>query len=154
VQARYEEERLEREKTMVDVRESQNRLGRAATYGRGDEEELVGGSARSRFKTAEQLAVRKEQRKRFQFEGTASDDEMEDELDNNLDELGEATKRLKALGMTMGQELDNQNIRIDIIEGKAVRTEQKIHMNTERVRQFCHISRIVLMRSSITAQEN
>lgn len=134
MQARYDDERTEREKTMMDVRESQNRLGRATTYG-DDEEELIG-SARSRFKTAEQLAGQKEQRKRFQFEATASDDELEDELDDNLDEIGDAAKRLKALGMAMGQELDNQNRRIDVIEGKAVRTEQKIHLNTERVRQF------------------
>ncbi|KAF8237823.1 hypothetical protein L208DRAFT_463065 [Tricholoma matsutake] len=134
VQARYDDERTEREKTMMDVRESQNRLGRATTYG-DDEEELIG-SARSRFKTAEQLAGQKEQRKRFQFEATASDDELEDELDDNLDEIGDAAKRLKALGMAMGQELDNQNRRIDVIEGKAVRTEQKIHLNTERLKRI------------------
>ena len=121
---------------MMDVRETQNRLGRATTYGREDDEEgLVGSGVRSRFKTAEQLSSSKEQRKRYQFEATASDDELEDELDGNLDEIGEAAKRLKALGMAMGQELDKQNVRIDTIEGKAVRTEQKIHMNTERVRQ-------------------
>lgn len=134
VQARYEEERLEREKTMMDIRETQNRLGRAATYGRGDDEGLVGGSARSRFKTAEEVAARNEQQKRYQFEATASDDEIEDELDNNLDEIGDMSKRLKALGMAMGQEIDNQIGRIDAIEGKAVRVEQRIHMNTTRVR--------------------
>lgn len=155
MQARYDEERTEREKTMMDVRETQNRLGKATTYGRGDdEEELLGSGARSRFKTAEQLAGRKEQRKRFQFEAAASDDELEDELDDNLDEIGDATKRLKALGLAMGQELDNQNNRIDLIEGKAVRTEQKIHLNTERVRQFYRLPRTVLTRSSIAAQEN
>lgn len=139
VQARYDEERNEREKTMMDIRESQNRLGRAATYGRGDDEEaLVGGNgdARSRFRTAEQLTGRKEQRKRYQFEETASDDEIEDELDDNLDEIGDMSKRLKALGMAMGQELDNQNHRIDTIEGKTVRVEQKIHLNTQRVCYF------------------
>jgi len=137
VQSRYEEERLEREKAVMDVRESQNRLGRATTYGRDDnEEELVGSSVRSRFKSAEQLAARKEQRKRFQFEATASDDELEDELDDNLDEIGDAAKRLKALGMAMGQELDSQNRRIDQIEGKAVRVEQKIHMNTQRLKNI------------------
>ena len=121
----------------MDVRETQNRLGKVTTYGHeDDEEELVGSGGRSRFKTAEQLASRKEQRKRYQFEATASDDELEDELDGNLDEIGDAAKRLKALGLAMGQELDNQNKRIDVIEGKAVRTEQKIHLNTERVRQF------------------
>lgn len=30
---------------------------------------------------------RRSRRKRYQFEATASDDELEDELDNNLDEI-------------------------------------------------------------------
>ena len=133
VQARYEEEREEREKAMMDIRDSQARIGQAQTYGRGrDGEELVGGSGR--FKTAEQLSSRKEQRKRYQFEATASDDEIEDELDDNLGEISEATKRLKALGLAMGSELDNQNARIDRIEGKTVNLDSKIFANTERVR--------------------
>lgn len=124
----------------MDVRESQNRLGRAQTYGRGDDEEGLGGpggpeggSGRGRFRSEGQLAARKEQRKRYQFEGGASDDELEDELDDNLDEIGDATKRLKALGMAMGQELDSQNKRIDQIEGKTVGLDNRIFRNTERV---------------------
>ena len=58
---------------------------------------------------------------------------MEDELDDNLDEISEMTKRLKALGSAMGQELDTQNSRIDRIEGKTVNLDQKIFTNTERV---------------------
>ena len=109
----------------MDIRETQNRIGRAATYGREE-----GGS---RFKTAEQLASRKEQQKRYKFESTASDDEMEDELDENLDEISDMTKRLKALGTAMGQELDNQNSRIERIEGKTVGLDSRIFRNTERV---------------------
>ncbi|KAJ7900388.1 hypothetical protein B0H14DRAFT_2673474, partial [Mycena olivaceomarginata] len=108
VQARYEEERSGREKTMLDIRESQNRLGQAQTYGRDeDRDELIGGG-RGRGRTEAQSAARKEGRKRFQFESTGSDDEIEDEIDDNLDEIGEATRRLKALGMAMGQELDHR----------------------------------------------
>ena len=138
IQRRYEDERSERERGMMDIRETQNRLGRAATYGRGyeDEDDItsggVGGGS-GRYKTEAQLAARKEQRKRYQFEATASDDEMEDELDDNLDEISEMTKRLKALGSAMGQELDTQNSRIDRIEGKTVNLDQKIFTNTERV---------------------
>jgi hypothetical protein len=133
IQARYDGEREEREKTMMDIRESQNRLGRAATYGRdADEDEgILGGGSdfRNRYRTAE----RKEQRKRYQFEATASDDELEDELDKNMDEIADVTKRLKALGTAMGQELDDQNRRIEVIEGKAVRTEERLLHNTNRV---------------------
>jgi len=139
VQARYDEEREEREKAMLDIRNTQNRLGQAQTYGREDEDqEVIGGGniGRGRFKTADQLATRKEQRRRFQFEGNASDDEVEDELDDNLDEIGDMTKRLKALGTAMGQELDSQNSRIERIEGKTVGLDNKIFRNTERVRLF------------------
>jgi hypothetical protein len=134
VQARYEDERSSREKAALDIRESQNRLGQAQTYGREeDRDELVGGG-RGRFRSEGQLAARKEQRKRFQFESTASDDEVEDEIDDNLDEIGDATRRLKALGMAMGQELDKQNQRIDLIDQKTVNLDGKIVRNTERVR--------------------
>ncbi|KAK0218361.1 protein transporter SEC9 [Armillaria nabsnona] len=139
VQARYEDERLDREKAMRDVRDSQNRLGRAQTYGRsdGDDEELIGArSGSGRFKTAEQLSERKAQRSRYQYEATASDDEMEDELDDNLDEIGDATKRLKALGMAMGQELDSQNTRIDNISGKTEGLDEKLYNVTHRQKKF------------------
>jgi len=131
--ARYEIEREEREKVMLGLRETQDRIGRAATYGRGDEqEELIGG--RNRMKTAEQLTSRKDQRKRFQFESNASDDEIEDEMDNNLDEIGEAAKRLKQLGMAMGNELDHQNKWIDNVAGKTDHLDDKLRVNTDRVR--------------------
>jgi len=136
VQARYDEERDEREKAMMDIRDSQNRLGRAQTYGRNDDEELLGGG--SKGLTAVQLAARREQRKRYQFESNASDDELEDELDGNLDEISDMTKRLKALGTAMGGELDMQNQRIDRIDGKAVALDSNIFRNTERVSTFIY----------------
>jgi len=134
IQARFEEERDQREKAMLDIRESQNRLGRAVTYGRGgDEEELVGGG---RLRNQEQNGVRKEQRKRYQFEGTASDDELEDELEDNLDGISDVSKRLKALGMAMGDELDKQNARIDRIGEKTVALDNNIFRNTERLKKI------------------
>ena len=133
IQARYEEERDEREKAMMDIRETQNRLGQASTYGQQEEGIEVGPNGR-RSKTAAQQALQKEQRKRYQFEATASDDEMEDELDDNLDEISDVTKRLKALGSAMGQELDKQNNRIGRIEEKTVNLDNNIFRNTERVR--------------------
>ncbi|KAJ7110184.1 protein transporter SEC9 [Mycena epipterygia] len=136
VQARYEEERTDREKAMMDVRDTQNRLGQAQTYGREDRDrdELVGGG-RGRFRSEAEIAGRKDQRKRYQFESTASDDEVEDEIDDNLDEIGDATKRLKALGMAMGQELDKQNKRIDLIDQKTVNLDNKILRNTDRLKK-------------------
>jgi protein transport protein SEC9 len=130
IQSRYEEERDEREKAMMDTRETQNRLGQASAYGQGEE-----GPNGGRTKTAAQQALQKEQRKRYQFEATGSDDEIEDELDDNLDEISDVTKRLKALGSAMGQELDKQNGRIGRIEEKTVNLDNKVFRNTERVRR-------------------
>ncbi|KAG7089929.1 hypothetical protein E1B28_011561 [Marasmius oreades] len=141
IQERYEEERAERERTMLDVRETQNRLGRAATYGRGgdeDGEDLIGGPGGSgRFRnTEEERKARRAQNSRYQFEATASDDEMEDEIDDNLDQLGEATKRLKALGMAMGSELDTQNRRIDNITSKTDRLDSNLSNVTRRQKKI------------------
>ncbi|KAF9453784.1 synaptosome-associated proteinsynaptosomal-associated protein 25 [Macrolepiota fuliginosa MF-IS2] len=133
IQARFDDERDERELAMRDIRESQNRLGKATTYGQDEEEELYGGR---RARTGQQRTDGVEQRKRFQFEATASDDEMEDELDGNLDEISDVTKRLKALGSTMGQELDRQNERIDRITDKTGGLDQRLFRNTERFKKI------------------
>ena len=134
LQARYDDERDEREKSMLDIRETQNRLGQAATYGRGGDDDGEGVGGRSRFKTEQQLTERKAGKSRFQFEATASDDELEDELEDNLDEMSSGLKSLKALSMAMGQELGEQNSRIGRIEQKTVGLDDRLGRNTERVR--------------------
>ncbi|KIK71035.1 hypothetical protein GYMLUDRAFT_33149 [Collybiopsis luxurians FD-317 M1] len=138
IQARYEEERQEREKTMMNVRESQNRIGRAQGYGHtGRDEELLGpGTGSGRYKTAEQLAQRKEARKQYQFEANASDDELEDELDDNLDEISSMTQRLKALGTAMNEELESQNKTLEVLEQKTVGLDGRLFRNTERLRRI------------------
>ena len=148
IQARYDDDREERERTLMDVRESQNNLGRAGTQGR-DEEGIGGG----RQRTGAQQAMRKEQRSRYQFEATGSDDEIEDELDDNLDEVADATKRLKALGMAMGQELDTQNQRIDRIGEKATSLDNRMFRNTERVNFLLHLFVISPFCSSLLAAQ-
>ncbi|KIP11981.1 hypothetical protein PHLGIDRAFT_114040 [Phlebiopsis gigantea 11061_1 CR5-6] len=134
VQERYEDERDEREKAMLDIRQTQERLGRAATYGRRDDDgEGIGGS---RVMTGAQQAIRKEQRKRYQFDATASDDEIEDELDDNLNEISDMTKRLKALGSAMGEELDKQNDRIGRITEKADGLDNRLFRNTQKLNKI------------------
>ncbi|TFK75733.1 hypothetical protein BDN72DRAFT_954882 [Pluteus cervinus] len=134
IQQRYEDEREEREKAMVDVRESQNRIGRAAGYGRDDGDDgFNGGGPQPR---GQRSAQQVEQRKRFQFEKSTSDDEMEDELDGNLDEISAATKRLKALGMAMGQELDSQNVRIDRLGQKVDKVDNDLNITTGRLQRY------------------
>ena len=136
IQERYEDERREREKAMMDIRDTQNRLGQAATYGgqQPEDEGIQTGFGNAKFRTAEQLAGRKEQRKRYQFEAGGSDDELEDELDDNLDEVSKVTKSLKALATAMGQEVDAQNDRLDVIGNKATSLDNNVFRQTERVR--------------------
>ncbi|EED77981.1 predicted protein, partial [Postia placenta Mad-698-R] len=131
IQQRYEDDREQREKAMMDIRETQDRLGRATTYGQGQGQPQAGGDRFNR--SAVQLNARKDQRKRFQFDATASDDELEDELDDNLDEISSITKNLKALGTAMGQELDTQNDRISRITDKADTLDNALFRNTQKV---------------------
>lgn len=133
---RYREEMSERELAMMDIRDSQNRLGRAATFGRndsaeGDDEAIGGGYRRQRTITEENF--RKEQRKRYQFEADEEDDEIEEEIDNNVDDLMDATKRLQALGLAMGSELQNQNERLTRIGDKTDRLNIRIDLGTAKV---------------------
>ena len=120
---------------MRDVRETQDRLGRAATYGMHDDGEGISGGS-GRFRTAAQLQARKDQRKRYQFEADEEDDQLEDEIDDNLDEIMDVTKRLKALGTAMSSELDSQNSRIDRITNKTDGLDQHLFTNTQRVRSY------------------
>jgi hypothetical protein len=132
IMQRYEEEQEERQKAMLDVRDTQNRLGQASAH--GQQEGIEVGPNGRRTRTGAQQVLRQEQRKRYQFETNASDDELEDELDDNLDEISDVTNRLKALGTAMGQELDKQNSRIERIEEKTVSLDNRVFRNTERVR--------------------
>ncbi|KAI1797848.1 hypothetical protein LXA43DRAFT_909983 [Ganoderma leucocontextum] len=134
IQGRYDEERANREEAMRDIRETQDRLGRAATYGARDEEGITGGSGR--FRTAAQLQQRKDQQKKYQFEGDEEDDALEDELDDNLDEIMDVTKRLKALGTAMGSELDTQNDRITRITQKTDGLDEHLFKNTQRLNKI------------------
>ncbi|PIL31998.1 hypothetical protein GSI_06702 [Ganoderma sinense ZZ0214-1] len=134
IQARYDEERADREEAMRDIRDTQDRLGRAATYGVRDDEGIVGGSGR--FRTAAQLQQRKDQRKQYQFEADEADDALEDELDDNLDEIMDVTKRLKALGTAMGSELDTQNERITRITQKTDGLDEHLFKNTQRLNRI------------------
>ncbi|RDX55897.1 hypothetical protein OH76DRAFT_579321 [Lentinus brumalis] len=140
IKDRYDEERANRELAMRDVRGTQDRLGRAATYGLRDDDdgEGIGGGAggSGRFRSAAQLNARKEQRKKYQFEADEEDDQLEDELDDNLDEIMDVTKRLKALGTAMSGELDSQNSRIDRITDKTGNLDQHLFTNTQRLNRI------------------
>lgn len=133
--ARYAAEREEREQSMREVRESQNRIGRAAGYGAQEQDtygqEAVGGRGP---RTEAQRAGRS----RFQFEKSASDDELEDELDDNIDEIHDVTKRLKAIAMAQNEELGRQNERLDRLNNNATRLDDKLQRATNNVSAYAY----------------
>lgn len=132
LQARYDEEREERERAMSDVRDTKDRLGQATSYG-PDGDDMLGGPGGADGGYGRPPPQKKERGTRYRFEATASDDELEDELDDNLDEMSSGLKNLKALSLAMGQELGQQNQRIDRIEQKTVSLDDKVLRNTEKV---------------------
>lgn len=123
-------EQEERELALKDVRESQNRIGRAAGYGL-ENDSWGGGSGRMR--SAQQM----DERKRYRFADTKEeedeDDRIEDELDDNLDQLGDVSKRLHALAMAQGDELDSQNKRLDRLNNNAEKLDVRLGRATNNV---------------------
>ncbi|KAI7875083.1 uncharacterized protein EV154DRAFT_472872 [Mucor mucedo] len=57
-------------------------------------------------------------RNRYQFEPDEEDDAVEDELDTNLDLLGDATSRLRTMATSMNEELTSQNQQLDKVTKK------------------------------------
>ena len=90
-------------------------------------------------KNAKDLEHRREQRKRFQFEATASDDELEDEIDDNLDQIERATLAIKLAAKSMGEELEEQIDRIKVLEHKTTKLDIQVHSTTNRVGLICTI---------------
>lgn len=118
-------EREDRMKALQDVQETRRRLGEATDTRYGNQ-----------GPTAGKMKDRAEARKRFQFDATASDDELEDELDENLDETLEITRRLKTLAGAMGDEVGRQNKRIGNITDKTDKLSYQVTANTERLKMI------------------
>lgn len=156
--SRHNEARDERERNAAEVRATQARIGNVAMsshgggsgygddgYGQGGDEGLAAPVRGGGYRTQQQDSVRKEQRKRFQFEATGSDDELEDELDDNLDGIANAVANMKKLGLAMGQEVDRQNDRLKKFEVKVDDAEQRVVTNTNRVRYVRPEARFILL---------
>ncbi|KAK0567497.1 Protein transport protein S9 plasma membrane t-SNARE [Tilletia horrida] len=138
----------------VEEREQRERLREEAARARARVEETVqenqksssrfardrfgmdrfgGGGAKNAGPDPSSPAARMAQRARYQFEASASDDEIEDELDANLDEISAITNRLNKMGRAMGQELDDQNKRLNRMTDKASHVDTKIYSSTQKL---------------------
>ena len=126
INSRHSMERADRAKALNDISDTRRRLGDAANpLPAGGRQPLPG----------EQKA-KKEARERYQFEATASDDELEDELDENLDETYEISKRLKGLATAMGDEVTGQNSRLTGVTNKTDDLEFAVMKNTDRLKRI------------------
>ena len=123
--SRHQEEQAERESTRRDQYDSRQRI--EGTYKSMDRMAENSAGAKSRAK------ARGTERDRYQFESTASDDEVEDEIDHNLSEMSDVVGRLKALAMTAGQEVDAQNKKLERLDPKVSGLSNKITLNTQRL---------------------
>ncbi|GAA5918356.1 hypothetical protein JCM1841_002186 [Sporobolomyces salmonicolor] len=122
---RHNAEKAERELTRREQFESRQRIDQ--TYNKMDREAENAAGARLRTR------ARGPERGRYQFEATASDDEVEDEIDGNLDELGGVAGRLKMLAMTAGQEVDSQNAKLGKLSNKVDVLDNNVVKSTQRL---------------------
>lgn len=123
--SRHTEEKAEREEVRAKQIESRDRAA-GAMRAMDEAEPKKGGGLRSRLA----------EKSRYQFENTASDDELEDELDDNLDEIAGVTKRLNMMGRTMGDEIEAQNRKLESMTNKTDKLDSKIYGQTERLKRI------------------
>lgn len=131
INERHAMERMDRAKALLDVQDTRKRLGAAANpapYGSS--------SSTTPEPVPGQQKARKDARSRYQFDATASDDELEDELDENLDETLEISRRLKGLATAMGDEVSGQNSRLTRVTDKTENLEFAVMKNTERLKRI------------------
>ncbi|RVD88818.1 uncharacterized protein DFL_002991 [Arthrobotrys flagrans] len=73
---------------------------------------------------------------KYQFEADAEDDAMEEEIDDNLHQLGGAIGRLNLLAKTQNQVVQDQNKTIDRLNQKSESVHQQIDRNTHRINKI------------------
>lgn len=72
-------------------------------------------------------------RRKYQFEADEEDDAVEDEIDRNLDGISEFTAKLKNMALTMNEEIDNQNTRIERMGGKVEPLTERLAATTHKL---------------------
>ncbi|KAI9610936.1 hypothetical protein H4Q26_008782 [Puccinia striiformis f. sp. tritici PST-130] len=126
--SRHEEEKAEREEVRRQQYESRERTETTLKALDKDANKPKGAPGGLRSRLADKA--------RYQFENTESDDELENELDENLDEISGLTSRLNLMSKTMGTEIDSQNRKLEGMSSKTDRLDNRIHGQTERLKQL------------------
>ncbi|BGP21351.1 plasma membrane SNARE protein [Rhodotorula toruloides] len=122
---RHNAEKSEREQVRREQYESRQRIDNAFNRMDRDAENAAGAKARAKARGSE--------RTRYQFEAAASDDEIEDEMDDNLNNLAHVTGNLSLLAKAMGTEVDGQNKKLGRITDKADVLDNKIIRSTQHL---------------------
>ncbi|QSL64723.1 hypothetical protein MERGE_002025 [Pneumocystis wakefieldiae] len=119
IRDQYELEQMERERTRRSDTESSRRI-KDALYkqSRSFEKQTLNDSMRYRFEPDEE------------------DNELENEIDQNLTQLGNITSQLKAIATATQEEILSQNKRLDRISEKGHKLNAEIHVNAERLRRI------------------
>lgn len=125
----HREERDIRDGTRDEAFQSNSRMER--TFREIDREAMKQGKGRKANIT---------ERAKYQFDADSEDETMEDEIEQNLDMLGNAAGRLNGLAKATGRELDEQNRHLERIMGKVSTLTyenlmQTINFHAERLRR-------------------
>jgi hypothetical protein len=135
---RHIEEREERELVRAEALKTQVRVDQelggpgSGRFGAG----RFGGDRFGSSKKEDPAKAKLAQRSRYQFESTESDDELEDELDQNMDEINHLSARLNTLGKAMGTEITEQNQRIQRLGDKSTNLDNKIFQGEALSRHY------------------
>lgn len=74
--------------------------------------------------------------KKYAFEGDDEDEDLEVEIDRNLNEISNVSKRLKNIAMSQNQEVNKQQNRLNDIEGDTDDLDIKLYWNTKRLQNI------------------
>ncbi|ODV89872.1 hypothetical protein CANCADRAFT_25262 [Tortispora caseinolytica NRRL Y-17796] len=113
------EDQANRERFRNAMHDTQSRIGSAMR-------------ADSKFKPADRQAKLAD-RARYQFEGDSEDEELEDEINDNLDAIGQSASRLKSMALAAQEEVDRQNQHLDKIAEDTDNLDINVHLNTSRL---------------------
>lgn len=94
-----------------------------------NEREEAGESITAKYRREKNL----QEAKRYQFENDSEDDEMENEIGDNIEEIGKIASRLKRLAINQGEEIDSQNYRLRNVEEDMNDLDINVHLNTTRL---------------------
>ncbi|XBW36093.1 hypothetical protein QEN19_001669 [Hanseniaspora menglaensis] len=74
--------------------------------------------------------------KKFAFEGDEEDEDLEVEIDQNLNDIGAISKRLKNIALSQSEEVKKQSRRLNEIENDTDDLDIKLYWNTKRLQDI------------------